>query len=220
MSSSPPPRRVFLKDYRPPSYWVPEITLEFDLDPKLTRVRSRISVQRNPEAAPQESLFLNGHGLQLESVWLDGVPVDESGITLDEEGLRLSSLPESFELEVVNTLSPENNQDLQGMFVSSDSICTQCEAEGFRRITFFPDRPDVMTRFNVIVRADKQRYPVLLSNGNLIGASDLGDGRHQTQWEDPFPKPCYLFAVVAGELDYLQEVHTTSSGRRVPVRVY
>ncbi|HWA89276.1 MAG TPA: aminopeptidase N [Rhizomicrobium sp.] len=207
------PRTIALKDYQPPAYRVSEVALTFALDPQATRVRSVMTVARVADAP----LVLNGEHLKLVSVTLDGKPVAH---TTDDETLTIASTPERFTLEIVTEISPANNTALEGLYVSKGMFCTQCEAEGFRRITYYLDRPDVLAVYTTRIEASKKDYPVLLSNGNLVGSGDLEGGRHYAVWNDPFPKPCYLFALVAGDLGVLKDSFTRASGRPVDLRIY
>ncbi|MFW6041775.1 MAG: aminopeptidase N, partial [Guyparkeria sp.] len=203
------PTIVRLEDYRPPDYLVDDVELTFELASRDTRVTSRLHVRRNGEHdAP---LRLDGDELRLESVAIDSDALATDRYTLDETGMTIESVPESFVLEIVNRVDPIDNTALDGLYQSSGNFCTQCEAEGFRRITFFPDRPDVLSRYRVTLIADKAECPVLLSNGNPVEQKDLGDGRHQAMWEDPHPKPSYLFALVAGKLEAIRDEFTTRS---------
>ena len=203
--------------YAPPAYAIERVQLEFDLDPERTRVRSRMQVRRNPGAAADAPLQLDGEDIVLQSLTVDGRPYvyAQAG-----GGIRLDKLPESFQLELVNTCSPAANTHLSGLYMSGGAFFTQCEAEGFRRITYWPDRPDVMSRFTVVLRADPARYPVLLSNGNLLEQRRLDDGRMQATWEDPFPKPCYLFALVAARLVSRQQRVRSRDGREHVLEVF
>ncbi len=217
--ASPEPEATRLEDYRAPAWRVEEVALEFDLAPSATRVTSRLRLSRNPEqtAAP---LRLDGEELRLLGVALDGRALGRHEYALDDEGLTLDEAPDAFMLETVVEIDPAANTKLEGLYLSNAIYCTQCEAEGFRRITFFPDRPDVMATYRVRVRADAEACPVLLSNGNLIEARVLGDGRHEAVWHDPFPKPSYLFALVAGKLGRISESFQTASGRAVELNIY
>lgn len=213
------PRTTYLRDYRPPAYRVETIALRFELDPRDTLVTARSSVRREPGAAAGP-LRLDGESLELVSLKLDGRPVAASEYELDETGLTLNQPPERFELEVVTRIHPDRNTALEGLYVSAGMFCTQCEAEGFRRITYFQDRPDVMARYTTTVLADKARYPVLLSNGNPVERGETAEGRHWVTWEDPFPKPSYLFALVAGDLSCHEDRFVTASGRSIALRIY
>ena len=215
------PRAIYLKDYRPPEFLVDEVSLRFELDPGTTHVFSRLLVRRNPQNELTDApLTLQGKDLELVEVKLDGVQLGSEQYSLSEESLVLSELPDSATVEIETIIHPARNTALEGLYVSSGMFCTQCEAEGFRRITFFPDRPDVMSRYQTTIVADLQQYPVLLSNGNRTGQGNLDDGRHWVTWEDPFPKPGYLFALVAGDLACQKDSFTTRSGRKVDLRMY
>ncbi|GAB6068798.1 aminopeptidase N [Methylothermus subterraneus] len=214
------PRPVRLEDYRPPAYLVDRIELDFDLEAATTVVKSRLQLRRNPQTAGAAPLVLDGEELKLQAIRLDGQPLPPDRYRLEPDRLVIPEVPARFELETEVQIHPQANTRLEGLYVSKDLLCTQCEAEGFRRITYFPDRPDVMARFRVTLRADKTRYPVLLSNGNLIAQGDLEDGQHFATWEDPFPKPCYLFALVAGKLAKQTDTYTTASGRNVLLEIY
>jgi aminopeptidase N len=186
-------------EYQPSAYWIDSVELTFDLDPAKTRVLNRMRVRRNADVAPQ-ALRLDGEELNLARVLVNG---EGTSFKMDKGQLVLEKLPEGpepFDLEIFTTCNPAKNTTLSGLYVSQDTFFTQCEAEGFRRITYFLDRPDIMSMFSVTLRADKAAYPVLLSNGNLVQQGDLDDGRHYACWVDPHRKPCYLFALVAGRL--------------------
>ncbi len=216
--STPP--TIYLKDYTPPAYLVETVELEFDLDEQDTVVRAKLAMRRNPDH-PQANppLVLDGQQLELLELRLDGRELQEGDYTLDDEHLTIEDVPEAFTLESTVRIHPAANTALEGLYHSGHMLCTQCEAEGFRRITFYPDRPDVMARFTVTLRGDKGRYPVLLSNGNPVAQGEEGD-RHWVRWADPFPKPSYLFAVVAGQLECVEDSFTTMSGREVALRLY
>jgi len=205
-------------DYRPYPYHLHDVELTFDLDPTQTRVRTVMRLER-ATMTPQ-ALVLDGDTLQLESVTIDGEALSPQDYTLDAGTLTLHPSQPSFVLEIVNFCRPADNSTLMGLYVSSAHLFTQCEAEGFRRITWFPDRPDVMARYRVTLRADKARYPLLLSNGNLVSQNDLPEGRHEAVWHDPHPKPCYLFALVAGDFDCRERREVTRSGRQALLQVY
>ncbi|WP_316348897.1 aminopeptidase N [Desulfuromonas acetoxidans] len=214
------PQPTYLKDYVPYPFEVERLDLEFDLEPHHTRVLSRARYKRKEHVDVEEPLRLNGAGQTLLSLSLDGTPLTALDYRCQDSGLVLPNVPNAFELTVVTEIDPEANKALEGLYLSSGNFCTQCEAQGFRRITYFPDRPDVMTRYTTTIRADKQRFPVLLSNGNLVEQCDLDDGRHLTRWEDPFFKPSYLFALVAGDLVCQEDAFTTMSGREVLLQIY
>jgi aminopeptidase N len=215
-TDTPPPVR--LADYKPPAFLVDEVDLDFRLEPNATRVRARLSLRRNGDG--DEPLFLNGERLKPLRFAIDGVNLGEDEYILTDEGLTLVQAPDAFTLETEVEIDPQGNTALEGLYMSGGRFCTQCEAEGFRKITFYPDRPDVLARYTVRLEADKAAYPRLLSNGNLVEHGDVEGGRHYAVWRDPFPKPCYLFALVAGELDELADHFTTMSGRRVELRIY
>ncbi|MCD2325157.1 aminopeptidase N [Sphingomonas sp. IC-56] len=210
------PHIIRREDYRAPDWWVPEIALDFDLDPAATRVRAALSVTRNGDHG--RPLVLDGDGLTPLSVKIDGV--EATGWSMDGSNLvvPLSGAAHLVETEV--EIAPERNTQLEGLYASGGILCTQCEAEGFRRITFFPDRPDVLSRYKVRMTADKARFPVLLANGDPIAQGEGEDGRHWAEWHDPFPKPCYLFALVAGDLVANKGSFRTMSGREVELGIW
>ncbi len=207
---------TLLADYTPPNFRFDSVYLDFDLSPKATRVKSRIVVTRLSEG----SLELDGEDIRLISVSIDGKALRRKDYRLTQTHLILSDLPDHFTLEIETECKPADNTALMGLYVSSGRFCTQCEAEGFRRITYYMDRPDVLSVFTVRISAKKAKYHYLLANGNMIESGDLDDERHYAVWEDPFPKPCYLFALVAGEFDTLEDSFTTQSGRSVPLTFY
>jgi len=209
-----------LADYAPPPFLVDEVDLDFDLDAEQTMVRARLEVRRNPDAAPTADLVLAGHGLDTRAVRVDGETVSCNRIDIAGETLTVRDAPDAFVLETEVAIRPGANKSLEGLYASSGNLCTQCEAEGFRKITWFLDRPDVMARYRTRIVADPQRYPVLLSNGNDVERGTLGDGRRFVVWEDPYPKPSYLFALVAGRLECVEDTFTTRSGRSVVLRIY
>lgn len=214
------PQPVYLSDYQPPAYRVTHAELTFDLDPAATRVKARLLMERHSEAAPDAPLVLNGEHLKLISLAIDATPLDAAAYELDDEGLRIAQVPERFVLESEVEIAPQENTALEGLYQSNAMYCTQCEAEGFRRITFYPDRPDVMATFKVTVIGDQQHEPILLANGNPIERGELEGGRHFVTWEDPHPKPCYLFALVAGNLHSVEDHFTTMSGRDVTLQIW
>ncbi|WP_153099656.1 aminopeptidase N [Paraburkholderia hayleyella] len=205
-------------DYAPPPFLIDTVTLEFDLAPACTTVTSTLRMRRNPDAARAGQLELAGEQLEFVSAALDGAPY--TALRAHEHGLTLEHLPDAFELTLVGRCNPGQNTTLSGLYVSGGNFFTQCEAEGFHRITWFLDRPDVMSAYHVTLRADKAAYPVLLSNGNLLETGDLPDGRHFARWEDPFRKPCYLFALVAGKLVALEERIRSRSGQTKLLQVW
>ncbi|MAX01028.1 MAG: aminopeptidase N [Sphingomonas sp.] len=203
------------EDYVAPAWLVPEIALDFDLSPGETRVRAELSVERNGDSSGP--LRLDGDALVPAAVRVDGADAEWRM----EDGALLIDLPgDSHRVETEVVIAPERNTQLMGLYASGGNLCTQCEAQGFRRITFFPDRPDVLTRYRVRMAADKARYPVLLSNGDPVGSGDLENGRHWAEWHDPYPKPSYLFALVAGDLAANRATFTTQSGREVTLAIW
>ena len=214
------PQPVYLSDYQPPAYRVTHTELTFDLDPAATRVKARLLIERHPEADANAPLVLNGEHLKLISLAIDATPLDAAAYELDDEVLRIAQVPERFVLESEVEIAPRENTALEGLYQSNGMYCTQCEAEGFRRITFYPDRPDVMATFKVTVIGDQQQEPILLANGNPIERGELESGRHFVTWEDPHPKPCYLFALVAGNLHSVEDHFTTMSGRDVTLQIW
>ncbi len=214
------PHTIYLKDYQPPAFLVEHAALTFTLHPTATEVVSTVCYRRNPQAEPDAPLALDGHDMELLSVRLDGQALSADAYQLHAAGLRIADAPDAFELEIVTRINPEANTALEGLYRSGAMYCSQCEAQGFRRITFYPDRPDVMAVFSVRIVADKAANPVLLSNGNPVGRGDLPDGRHWAEWHDPFAKPCYLFALVAGELSCVDDQFTTMTGRDISLRIY
>ena len=211
---APSPTR--LVDYTPPNFQIDSVYLDFDLDPAATRIKSKLELTRLA-AGPLE---LDGDDIVLKSVRLDGKDLKRSEYTLNQTHLILDHLPEKCILEIETECAPEKNSTLMGLYVSGGRFCTQCEAEGFRRMTFYPDRPDVMSVFRVRMEADKNKYPYLLANGNCVEEGDLSGGKHYAIWDDPFKKPAYLFALVAGEFDILEDSFTTMSGREIPLTIY
>ncbi|HEX8307494.1 MAG TPA: aminopeptidase N [Allosphingosinicella sp.] len=210
-----PPSAIRREDYRPPDWLVPSIELEFELGAERTRVRSRLSVTRNGNH--DRPLRLDSQGLELIELAVDGAPARHS---LEGEILTVALGGEAAVVETLVEIGPRSNTQLMGLYESGGILCTQCEAEGFRRITPFPDRPDMLSRYRVRMIADKGAYPVLLSNGNRVGAGELEGGRHWAEWDDPFPKPCYLFALVAGDLACNRDGFTTFTGRKVELGIW
>jgi aminopeptidase N len=203
------PTLVKREDYTPPEFWIDTVDLTFDLDPAKTRVLNKMRVRRNTDAAQDAPLRLIGQELNLARVLVNGAGCS---FKMDGETLILDGLPAECDLEIFTTCNPAKNTSLTGLYVSQDTFFTQCEAEGFRRITYFLDRPDVMASYTVTLRADKAKYPVLLSNGNLVESGDLPEGKHVAKWVDPHKKPCYLFALVAGSLVAREQRITSRSG--------
>ncbi|WP_303289082.1 aminopeptidase N [Marinobacter sp. SS5-14b] len=215
------PQTIYLSEYQVPAYLVDHVDLRFELFEDGARVHSTLAMRRNPESAQGDvPLELDGDSLTLEGVALDGEQLEAGAYEDQGDKLIVRGVPGQFELSVVTWIEPQSNTRLEGLYKSSGMFCTQCEAEGFRSITFYPDRPDVMARFRTRIEADQNAYPILLSNGNPIEQGSLDNGRHFVTWEDPFPKPAYLFALVAGDLVEKRDTFTTCSGRAIDLRIY
>ena len=218
---NPTPPTRYLKDYQPPPFVISTVSLDLEIGAESTRVTSLLGIRRNPAASDMRvPLLLDGDHLALLAIALDGQPLASDAYELTTAHLRIFSVPDAFTLQTTVRLDPTQNTQLMGLFASRDGYFTQCEAEGFRRITFFLDRPDVMARYTTTITADRARFPVLLSNGNKVAAGEHPDGRHWARFVDPFPKPCYLFAMVAAKLDVLEDNFVTASGRRVALYVF
>jgi len=214
-----PSQIVLRQDYQASAFFIDQVDLTFDLDATKTRVLNKMQVRRNPDT-PTQALRLHGEELNLARVLVNG---QGTSFNLEDTSLVLENLPEGhdvFELEIFTTCNPSKNTKLMGLYVSQDSFFTQCEAEGFRRITYFLDRPDVMSSYTVLMKADQKLYPVLLSNGNLVDSGPLEDGRHFAKWSDPHKKPCYLFALVAGQLVCREQRITTQKGSEHLLQIY
>lgn len=212
-------KEIFLKDYTPPAYLVDQVHLTFELQPTGTRVHSVLHCQPNTDS--KQPLVLNGEHLELIEVKLEDVSLSAQEYSFSEGLLTIPDVPDApFTLEITTLIDPQENTALEGLYLSSGNYCTQCEAEGFRRITCFPDRPDVMAVFTTTIIADKSACPVLLSNGNLLDSGELENGKHFATWHDPHKKPSYLFALVAGDLVCIQDTFITASGREVDLRIY
>ena len=218
----PLPTPVRRSDYAPPSHWIDTVDLRFELGEEHTEVVGRLGVRRNAETTSASGgLRLHGEQLELLEVKVDGQTRGPEHYTVGEDYLELSApLPETFVVETRVRIQPQNNTAFSGLYRSSGTFCTQCEAEGFRRITYMLDRPDVMSRYSTEIVADAERYPVLLSNGNRVAEETLADGRRRVRWEDPFLKPTYLFALVAGDLRAHTGNFTTRSGREVKLEIW
>ena len=212
--NAPPVR---LSDYHPPAFLIDAVSLDIALAPSATRVKARLRIRRNGEHA--EPLRLNGERLKPISVAIDGRSLGADAHAVDDEWLTVPAVPDAFTLETEVEIDPEANMALDGLYMSGGRFCTQCEAEGFRKITWYADRPDVLARFTVRLEASMD-FRHLLSNGNLVEAGDLPGGGHFAVWSDPFPKPCYLFALVAGDLEVLEDSFVTMSGRKVDLRIF
>src|SRR5512139_2106088 len=206
---------IHRKDYRPPDWLVPEISLAFELDPENTRVRATMKVDRNGQH--DRPLVLSGDELEPLAVRANG---ESARWVMDRDNLVIELAADEATIETEVEISPATNSKLMGLYASGGILCTQCESEGFRRITFHPDRPDVLSRYRLRMEADKSRFPILLANGNRIAHGDGRDGRHWAEWEDPFPKPSYLFAMVAGDLSANSDSFTTMSGRNVELNIW
>jgi aminopeptidase N len=216
------PQTIYRKDYTAPSYLVETVELGFDLDPARTVVANRLTLRRNPASAQRE-IELFGEDIELVAIRLNGRTLGQGDYNVDGTVLRIPdapNAPEQVVLEIETICVPESNTTLSGLYVSNGNFYTQCEAEGFRRITYFPDRPDVMAKYTVMLRADKAQFPVLLSNGNLVDEGELDDGRHYALWEDPFKKPSYLFALVAARLVCQEEKFPLKDGRQALLQVW
>ena len=206
----------YLKDYQAPQFEISSVFLEFDLHPTATLVTSIMQIQRLVAEVP---LVLTGEELQLQSVLLNGEEVIDQ-CPCDAESLTITTDLQTFELVIKTIVSPEKNTALEGLYRTSGNYCTQCEAEGFRKITYFLDRPDILTLFTTKIIADKSDNAMLLSNGNLIESGESGDNRHYAIWQDPYKKPCYLFALVAGNLECVEDQFITAEKRTVALKIY
>ncbi|MDR3299241.1 MAG: aminopeptidase N, partial [Candidatus Accumulibacter sp.] len=213
-------RPIRLEDYAPPPYLIETVGLDVDIRADATLVSATLVCARNRAAPGAQALILDGEELETLSVSLDGKPLAAGAYRLDASRLTIDAVPERFTLRTQVRIRPDRNTRLSGFYRSRDGYFTQCEPEGFRRIIWFIDRPDVMARYTVTLHADKKAFPVLLSNGNPVAQGDEPDGRHYATWEDPFRKPSYLFAMVAGQLDVLRDTFRTASGREVRLAIY
>lgn len=217
------PDHVHLKDYQPPLFQIPSTELYFVLGEAKTIVRAKLKIQRSTAAAHgiESSLILDGlPELKLNWLKVNGETLGQDAYALSEQNLTIHTKLNEFILETETEIEPQKNQSFEGLYKTGKVFCTQCEAEGFRKITYFLDRPDVMSVYTVTIEADKKQYPLLLSNGNQTERRELPDGRHAVTWHDPFKKPCYLFALVAGDLGLLEDTYTTLSGRRVKLQIF
>jgi aminopeptidase N len=219
------PKTIFLKDYQVPEYLIDTVDLNFSLSEQDTKVLSRLTLERNPNSQTYNtSLVLNGENLTLLRLILNGEQelVEDKDYQLTPTSLIIPNVPQQrpFTLTIENAINPKANTALEGLFLSNGMLCTQCEAEGFRKITYFLDRPDVMATFTTTLVGDKDLYPILLSNGNKIAQGEIDGNQHWVTWQDPFRKPCYLFALVAGQLDCLKDSFTTASGRNVSLEIF
>ena len=215
------PQTIYLKDYRPPEFLIDQVELHITLSEDVTTVVSTLRLRRNPASDSLTSILrLDGEELESVSIELDGARLNSHEYKIDKEGLTIHQVPEQFELKTEVLIYPQNNTALEGLYKSGDMYCTQCEAEGFRKITWYLDRPDVMSVFTTTIVADRTKYPVLLSNGNPVERVELDAGLQSVTWHDPFPKPSYLFALVAGDLLDVQDSYTTASGKKVDLHIY
>src|SRR5271169_153274 len=217
-----PPQPVRLADYQPPAYLIDTVDLVFELGAEDTRVKSRLGIRRNPAVAERgAALHLDGEALELVSLTLDGEALGKNRWRATPEGgLELPDVPDTFTLDLETRIRPDQNTALSGLYMSGGNFCTQCEPEGFRRITYFIDRPDVMARYTTTITAEKGRCPVLLANGNPVERGDIDARRHWAKWVDPHPKPSYLFALVAGDLVAVEDRFTTRSGKDVALAIW
>jgi|TARA_B110000259_G_scaffold188268_1_gene246091 aminopeptidase N len=219
MSTKLAPKETFLADYLVPNYLVDNVALYFDLGRAETTVRSVLSMRRNPLGQGGDCV-LDGEKLTLKSIKIDGRELQGNEYLRTDKALLISKVPEQFDLEIEVLIHPDKNTALEGLYHSGRLLCTQCEAEGFRRITYYPDRPDIMAVFTVSIEAEKADWPIMLSNGNLEQKGQLENGRHWVSWHDPHPKPSYLFALVAGDLHIQKDSFVTTSGRKVALEIY
>jgi aminopeptidase N len=214
-------KETLLADYTPPAFLIGKADLDIDIQKDFAKISSRLEIARNANAKNKKApLFLNGETQELISISVDGRALSKKEYKLTPRDLTIPAVPDKAAIEIVSTHNPYANTTLQGLYASGPMLSTQCEAEGFRRMTYFQDRPDVMSSFRVTIHADKKKYPVLLANGNLMRSGNEGASRHFAVWEDPVPKPCYLFAMVAGKLDKRASHFTTKSGRKVLIEIY
>ncbi len=214
-------KEKYLKDYTEPAFTIDKIDLKFDIFDNHTKVTSNLQVIKNTNVADSNtSLIFHAKDLKVESVIADNMVLMPVEYRVEKDYFRLARTPEKFNLEIVTILEPDKNTSLEGLYKSEHILCTQCEAEGFRKITPFPDRPDVMAKYTCIITADKNNYPILLSNGNRVAQGDLENGRHYVKWEDPFRKPSYLFALVAGDLVLIKDTFKTRSNRIIELNLY
>ena len=215
------PEKIYLKDYRPAEFLINQVDLTFEIKDDITKVTSILKINKNPAISDNNtSLVFSKGAFDIISVVADGMVLLPGEYEADDNHFTLAGTPDAFELEITSKLKPRKNTSLEGLYESGDILCTQCEAQGFRKITPFADRPDIMATYSCTIIADKTRYPVLLSNGNLVKSGDLDGNRHFVRWEDPFRKPSYLFALVAGDLEYIADQFKTRSGKIVDLKIY
>ena len=217
----PAPHPILLKDYSPPAFRIPRVALDVDVRVGEVLVRATLAVERNHERdTPDAPLVLDGEELEIVSIAIDGAALEAPAYSFDAEHLTIAGVPDAFTLETVVRVDPWKNTLLEGLYATKNGLVTQCEAEGFRHITWFIDRPDVMSMYTVTLHAAKDQFPHLLANGNLVARGDEGEGRHWAKWEDPFPKPSYLFAMVVAKLDLLEDHFVTMSGKKALLQLY
>jgi len=214
------PKAIHLKDYQQPNYWISKVNLRFELFEDKTLVHAELHLNANEASSSHNELQLHGEELLLKQISIDGKQLDVGEYSVNPEGLSISNPSKQFILSTLVEIDPAQNTALEGLYLSSGNYCTQCEAEGFRKITYYLDRPDVMAVFSVRIEADQKQIPVMLSNGNRVAQGELENGRHFAEWNDPFPKPSYLFALVAGDLACCRDQYTTASGREVSLEIY
>jgi aminopeptidase N len=214
------PEIKYLKDYKPSNFLIEETNLTFELDEAKTVVTAKLNIVANPKNRENNTLSLDGNDLKLLSIKIDGNELSENDYSADAEKLVINNTSDDFVLETKVEINPTANTSLEGLYKSGDVFCTQCEATGFRNITYYLDRPDVMSAFTVKIIADKDKCPVILSNGDKIESGDISDTQHFAVWKDPFKKPCYLFALVAGDLASIKDTYTTKSNREVSLEIY
>jgi aminopeptidase N len=211
---------IYRHDYRQPDYWIDSIDLRFELEEEKTQVYAKIEIRRHSDRDGKTPLVLDGIDLKLRSIKIDGAAITAPRYQIDAESLQIHDLPATFILETEVEIAPQDNTSLEGLYKAGGIFCTQCEAQGFRKITYFPDRPDVMTHFTTTIVGDASRYPVMLSNGNPVESGKTPDGRSWITWRDPFKKPSYLFALVAGDLQVIEDKFQTKSGRDILLQIF
>ena len=219
MSHQDTPNTIYLKDYTQPAYWIDTVNLHFEIGDE-TRVVAEMEFRKNTSVEGHHVLELHGEQLRLGAILLNEHALANGQFSVDEGRLLIPDVPDQFTLQIETFIKPVDNKSLEGLYKSSGNFCTQCEAEGFRKITYYLDRPDVMAKFSTTIVADKTSCPVLLCNGNLVDSGDMDHGRHYAVWEDPFKKPCYLFALVAGNLQCVDDHFITLSGRKVALKIF
>jgi aminopeptidase N len=214
-------KTIYLRDYAKPEFLIDKVDLQFLLDEAYTLVTAQLQIAKNPNSASEpKDLVLSGDSLELVSIMLNEKTLTKDEFTVDATKLTVFNVPKQFSLQITTRIHPAENTALSGLYKSSGNFCTQCEPHGFSRIMYYIDRPDVMARFTTEIIADKKKYPILLSNGNLVESKDVQDGKHYVKWEDPFKKPCYLFALVAGDFEFIEDTFQTMSGRNILLRIY